>query len=90
LSIFVASGKQRSRDRNPGVLSSAVVLGVDVKLVDTRTGTLLWEGRGAPAAAKRRKSKNGSAHQVGWRANTMMSPNNTGLPFWPYSRCRKG
>lgn len=85
------------------VLSSVVTVEVTAKLVDTRTGTLLWEGNG-----KAQQNSNGSgnllgdliaaavtqilnkhtdrAHQVSRLANAnLFFPEQTGLPYGPYS-----
>jgi hypothetical protein len=73
------------------------------KLVDTRTETVLWEGRGfaqqsgsgsgslladmiAAAITQAINKKTDTAHKVSSMANsTLFSPENTGLPYGPYS-----
>ncbi len=85
------------------ILNSITTVEVLAKLVDTRTGTLLWEGRGfaqqgnngsgnlladliAAAVTQAINSKKDTAHQVSRLANmTLFEPENTGLPYGPYS-----
>lgn len=85
------------------ILNSITTVEVLAKLVDTRTGTLLWEGRGfaqqgnngsgnlladliAAAITQAINSKKDMAHQVSRLANTsLFEPENTGLPYGPYS-----
>jgi hypothetical protein len=85
------------------VLNSVTTVQVEAKLVDTRTGTLLWEGTGlaeqrangsggllqsliAAAITQAINSKTDRAHQVSRLANAQLFyPNDTGLPYGPYS-----
>jgi hypothetical protein len=86
------------------VLSSVVVVEVSAKLVDSRTGILLWEGHGtaqqnssggsgnllgdliAAAITQALNKHTDRAHQVSRLANaTLFLPEQTGLPYGPYS-----
>jgi hypothetical protein len=85
------------------VLNSVTTVEVLAKLVDTRSGTILWEGRGfaqqsgngsgnliadliAAAITQAINKKTDAAHKVSRVANgTLFLPENTGLPYGPYS-----
>jgi hypothetical protein len=85
------------------VLSSVVTVEVLAKLVDTRSGTVIWEGHGvaqqqssggggllgdlvAAALTQALNKKTDRAHLVSRAANAnMFFPENTGLPYGPYS-----
>jgi len=85
------------------VLNSVTTVEVLAKLVDTRTETILWEGRGfaqqsgngsgnlladmiAAAITQAINKKTDTAHNVSRVANTtLFLPENTGLPYGPYS-----
>jgi len=85
------------------VLNSVTTVEVLAKLVDTRTGTILWEGRGfaqqsgngsgnliadliAAAISQAINKSTDRAHNVSRVANaTLFFPENTGLPYGPYS-----
>jgi hypothetical protein len=75
------------------VLSSVVTVEVHAKLVDTRSGILLWEGNGiaqqgsiAAAITQAINKHSDKAHQVSRLANAnLFYPEQTGLPYGPYS-----
>jgi hypothetical protein len=85
------------------LLDSVTTVEVLAKLVDTRTGTLLWQGRGfaqqsggssgnlladvvAAMISQTINNKVDTAHNVCHQANdTLFLPQNTGLPYGPYS-----
>lgn len=85
------------------VVNSTTTVEVVAKLVDTRTGVLLWQGRGfaqqasngsgnlladliAAAITQAINKKSDQAHLVSRLANAnLFYPENTGLPYGPYS-----
>jgi hypothetical protein len=85
------------------ILSSVTRVEVQAKLLDSRTGILLWQGRGyaeqgsgsssnliasmvAAAVTQAINKKTDRAHGVSRVANAnLFDPDNTGLPFGPYS-----
>jgi hypothetical protein len=85
------------------LINSVTTVEVTAKLIDTRTGILLWEGRGfaqqsgngsgslladmvAAAISQVINKKTDTAHNVSRVANaTLFLPDDTGLPYGPYS-----
>lgn len=86
------------------LVASVTTVEVVARLVDTRTGILIWEGKGlaqqnssgstgsflgnliANALLQAINNKKDEAHTVGRLANNnMFLPENTGLPYGPYS-----
>ena len=87
------------------LISSVTTVEVTAKLIDTRTGILLWEGHGfaqqsgngnssgslladvvAAMISQAINKKTDAAHNVSRIANaTLFLPENTGLPYGPYS-----